>query len=345
MTQPELAAKEDDVTSRGPAGPVADGRAPSGARADVSDRLAGRPARRRPGHPPNRGPGRLAGSRRGSERDAGSTSAGWGSTGMKDPTSAVRRHPTSSRNDCRIIEDLLDRLKASESVYPCTCTRADIERAASAPHPEDEGPTYPGTCAYRRAADAGRLGDRPFAWRFRVPAGPVGWDDLFLGPIELDPRGWAVISSSPGTRSAHRISSPSWRTTPRWASTKSFAAPTSSPALPRQILLYRQLGWPEPRFGHVPLAVTPDGRRLAKRDGSVKLSSLREAGRRSAPARRFLDPFVRLVRFDRPDACRATRSIASTRRCSPPSPGSSPRSGWRVYLAIRRGSPKSGPGD
>ena len=37
-------------------------------------------------------------------------------------------------------EAALDRLKAAERVYPCTCTRADIERAASAPHPEDEGP-------------------------------------------------------------------------------------------------------------------------------------------------------------------------------------------------------------
>ena len=40
----------------------------------------------------------------------------------------------------------LDRLKAQELVYPCTCTRTDIERAASAPHAEHEGPIYPGTC-------------------------------------------------------------------------------------------------------------------------------------------------------------------------------------------------------
>jgi glutamyl-tRNA synthetase len=47
---------------------------------------------------------------------------------------------------------------------------------------------------------------------------------------------------------------------------------------PRQILLYRQLGWPEPQFGHLPLAHSADGRRLAKRDGSLKLATLREAG-------------------------------------------------------------------
>src|SRR5262249_9722423 len=40
----------------------------------------------------------------------------------------------------------LDRLRETEQVYPCTCTRSDIERAASAPHEGEEGPTYPGTC-------------------------------------------------------------------------------------------------------------------------------------------------------------------------------------------------------
>ena len=59
-----------------------------------------------------------------------------------------------------LYEAALERLKADERVYPCTCTRADVERAASAPHLEHEGPVYPGTCAGRRAAEAGRL-DRP----------------------------------------------------------------------------------------------------------------------------------------------------------------------------------------
>ncbi len=50
------------------------------------------------------------------------------------------------------------------------------------------------------------------------------------------------------------------------------------PSTPRQILLYRALGRAIPAFGHVPLAVGDDGRRLAKRDGSIKLSALRMAG-------------------------------------------------------------------
>src|SRR5579872_6580489 len=66
-----------------------------------------------------------------------------------------------------LYEAALHRLQESELVYPCTCSRADVERAASAPHAEHEGLVYPGTCAGGRVADAASLGDRPFCWRFR----------------------------------------------------------------------------------------------------------------------------------------------------------------------------------
>src|SRR5690606_33328197 len=67
--------------------------------------------------------------------------------------------------------EALERLKRDERVYPCTCTRAEIQRAASAPHIGEEGPAYPATCAGRSARDADALGDRRFAWRFRVEPG------------------------------------------------------------------------------------------------------------------------------------------------------------------------------
>jgi len=176
-----------------------------------------------------------------------------------------------------LYEEVLDRLKASESVYPCTCTAADIERAASAPHAEDEGPTYPGTCAHRSAADAHPLRDRPFAWRFRVPPGPVAWDDLFLGRVELDPSrlgGDFVVARHPA---GHSYQLAVVVDDAAMGVTQVIRGVDLVPSTTRQILLYRRLGRPVPAFGHVPLAVTPDGRRLAKRDGSVKLTTLRQA--------------------------------------------------------------------
>jgi glutamyl-tRNA synthetase len=175
-------------------------------------------------------------------------------------------------------EAIVTRLKASESVYPCTCTRTDIGRAASAPHAEDEGPTYPGTCAGRRAGDADALADRPFAWRFRVPAGPVGWDDLFLGRVELDPSqvgGDFVVARN---LAGHSYQLAVVADDDAMGVTQVIRGADLVPSTPRQILLYRRLGRPEPRFGHVPLAVSPDGRRLAKRDGSIKLLTLRASG-------------------------------------------------------------------
>lgn len=177
-----------------------------------------------------------------------------------------------------LYAEALERLKAAELVYPCVCTRADIERAASAPHPEDEGPTYPGTCAHRTAADARALGDRPFAWRFRTSAGDVAWDDLFLGRREVSPArlGGDFVVARNGVGPAYQLAvvvDDALMGVNQVIRGADLVAST-----PRQILLYRALGWTVPRFGHVGLVIGPDGRRLAKRDGAVKLATLRERG-------------------------------------------------------------------
>jgi glutamyl-tRNA synthetase len=175
-------------------------------------------------------------------------------------------------------EAVIAQLKATESIYPCTCTRADIERAASAPHPEDEGPNYPGTCAHRAVSDASALADHPFAWRFRVAPGAVVWDDLFLGPMELDPSraGGDFIVGRQGVGPSYQLAVVA--DDAGMGVNQVIRGNDLVSSTPRQILLYRRLGWPRPRFGHVPLAIGGDGRRLAKRDGSLKLATLRDAG-------------------------------------------------------------------
>jgi glutamyl-tRNA synthetase len=186
--------------------------------------------------------------------------------------------PYSQSERRAVYDDVLEQLKALDLVYPCTCTRADIARAATAPHAEDEGPTYPGTCSRRRAADASALGDRPFAWRFRVSKGNVAWADLFLGRAQCDPSqvgGDFVVGRN--------TLGPSYQLAvvtddAKMGVNQVIRGLDLVPSTPRQILLYRALEWQEPRFGHVPLAVTTDGRRLAKREGSIKLATLREQG-------------------------------------------------------------------
>ena len=66
--------------------------------------------------------------------------------------------------------------------------------------------------------------------------------------------------------------------TPRWGVSEVVRGDDLIPSTPRQILLYQALGLTPPSFAHLPLAVGPDGRRLAKRDGALKLATLRESG-------------------------------------------------------------------
>lgn len=177
-----------------------------------------------------------------------------------------------------LYEDALRRLRERELVYPCTCTRGDIERAASAPHHEHEGLVYPGTCAQNRSADAAALAGRPFAWRFRVGDSSPEFTDAYLGPTRVDLRragGDFVVWKSAGT--------PAYQLAvvvddAAQGVTEVVRGDDLVPSTPRQLLLYQALGLAPPRFTHVPLVVGPDGRRLAKRHGDTRLSALRAAG-------------------------------------------------------------------
>ena len=177
-----------------------------------------------------------------------------------------------------LYDQALDVLKSANLVYPCTCTRAEIARAASAPHAEEEGPSYPGTCSYRTADDAVALGGRSFAWRFRVPSGPIAWDDLFQGRIELDPSltGGDFLVGRQGLGPSYQLAVVV--DDARMGVTEVVRGVDLVPSTPRQILLYQALGCEIPRFGHVGLVYGPDGRRLAKREESIKLTTLREQG-------------------------------------------------------------------
>jgi glutamyl-tRNA synthetase len=177
-----------------------------------------------------------------------------------------------------LYEHALGQLQSRELVYPCTCSRSDVEQAASAPHAEHEGPLYPGTCSHRQVADADVLQGTPYCWRFRADSSASAFVDGFRGSERIDASaasGDFVVWKSAGTP-AYQL-----------AVVVDDAALGVSEVVrgddlllstPRQLLLYAALGLTPPRFVHVPLVVGPDGRRLAKRHGDTRLASLRGAG-------------------------------------------------------------------
>jgi glutamyl-tRNA synthetase len=175
-------------------------------------------------------------------------------------------------------------LSRQELVYPCTCTRSDVERAASAPHLDQEGPVYPGTCAARQAGDGDFLTDRLFCWRFRLPADAASFHDEFRGQVSVDLHrlgGDFVLWKAP--RAAGEPTSPAYQLAvvvddAAQGVTEVLRGDDLIPSTPRQMLLYHALGLQAPTFAHVPLVVGPDGRRLAKRHGDTRLAALRAAG-------------------------------------------------------------------
>ncbi|MBL8750752.1 MAG: tRNA glutamyl-Q(34) synthetase GluQRS [Planctomycetes bacterium] len=173
--------------------------------------------------------------------------------------------------------DAVARLTANGRVYPCTCSRREIEEAASAPHESGDEPVYPGTCRGRYAdlAAAKAATGRDAALRFLVDRDEVPFVDGFAGSQRGTIAGDFVVQKRDGGP-AYQLA----------VVVDDAAAGVSEvvraddllPSTPRQLLLYEALGLAPPRFVHVPLVVGADGRRLAKRHGDTSLRRFRECG-------------------------------------------------------------------
>ncbi len=163
------------------------------------------------------------------------------------------------------FEELRDHL------YPCGCSRGDIAGAQSAPHEGDEEPRYPGTCRQRVVGT-------PVAWRVRVPPGITEFEDRL--------RGWQSIDVAASVGDFVVAKAPDWPAYQLAVVVDDVAHGVTEvvrgddliPSTARQLLLYRLLEAPVPTYGHVPLVVGPDGKRLAKRNSESQLATLREAG-------------------------------------------------------------------
>jgi len=161
-------------------------------------------------------------------------------------------------------------LAGRDLLYECYCSRKDILNAPRAPH-APEG-AYPGTC--RNLSDAQRAerreSGRPPALRLRTDAGEYTVTDLihgrFTGAVDdfVLRRGDGVPAYNLAVvvDDAHSGVDQVVRGDDLLASS------------PRQAYLAHLLGYPEPTYAHVPLALNAEGKRLAKRDGAVTLAEL-----------------------------------------------------------------------
>ncbi len=176
----------------------------------------------------------------------------------------------------------LKHLQEQGFVYPCSCSRRDLQAIARAPHAEDDDePLYPGTCRGRTS-----IAGVQTAWRFRVPDGEaIPFVDGNLGPqsfVAGQDFGDFLVARRDGLPSyqlACVVDDAAMRIT-EVVRGRDLLRSTA-----RQILLQRALGLPTPAYFHCELAVDEAGARLAKRHDALSIRALREAGHTLAELR------------------------------------------------------------
>lgn len=185
-----------------------------------------------------------------------------------------------------LYDDAIAQLDALDLVYPCYCTRREIQVAASAPHgPLPEG-AYPGTCRQLGAAtrrQREREGRRP-ALRLRAGEPMVTVVDRQLGPFTavVDD---VVLRRNDGTPAYNLAVVVDDAAQGIIEVVRGDDLLSSSP---RQAHLGQLLGFPSFAYAHVPLVLAPDGTRLAKRHGSVTLADRAAHGETARQVRSWL---------------------------------------------------------
>lgn len=181
----------------------------------------------------------------------------------------------SRRTAC--YEEAFRLLEERGLIYPCYCSRTE-RMAASAPHREDGAVVYSGKCFRLTAAERAELegqGRRP-AWRVRCPDLSVTVEDGNCGTYTENLArdcGDFIVRRSDGVF-AYQLAV----VVDDGAMGVSQVVRGSDllSSAPRQIWLQEVLGLPRPEYGHLPLLLAPDGRRLAKRDRDLELGRLQK---------------------------------------------------------------------
>jgi len=194
-------------------------------------------------------------------------------------------------------------LYRADLLYPCACTRKDLQLLASAPHTEDGLRPYPGRCRGRIWEGFDR------ALRLRLPDGSLTWEDRLLGAQVDDPAsltGDPLLFRRDGCFAYHLAvvvddCAQGVTEVVRGADLRSVTA--------TQIRLQEALALPRPAYAHLGMVAAPDGSRLGKRAGALGLAVL--VARRISPEEIIGWLGWSLGCLDRPGPCTAPDLIGS----------------------------------
>ena len=175
--------------------------------------------------------------------------------------------PQSQRT--QVYDRYFQMLRDQGLLYPCYCTRNQLH-SVNAPHASDGTYIYPGTCRDLKTPPT----DREPAWRVRVPQATITVHDLLQGTYQEELStacGDFVVRRSDGMyvyQLAVTVDDG------EAGVTQVVRGLDLLSSAPRQMYLQRLFGFSQPEYGHVPLLLAPDGRRLSKRDKDMDLGYL-----------------------------------------------------------------------
>ena len=178
--------------------------------------------------------------------------------------------PQSQRS--QVYDRYFEILKEKGLLYPCYCTRSQLHNV-NAPHLSDGTYVYPGTCRNLTEAQRAAFGRLP-AWRVRVPQRQWQVEDLCQGLYQEDLStdcGDFVVRRADGVyvyQLAVTVDDGEAGVTEVVRGTDLLSS------APRQMYLQELFGFPHPQYGHVPMLLSSDGRRLSKRDKDLDLGIL-----------------------------------------------------------------------
>ena len=173
-----------------------------------------------------------------------------------------------------VYEQYFEKLREMGLLYPCYCTRSQLH-TVNAPHLSDGTYVYPGTC--RDLTEQQRSAfDRKPAWRVKVPDREYVLTDLcygeFLQNLSQD-CGDFVVRRADGIfvyQLAVVVDDG------EAGVTEVVRGWDLLGSAPRQMYLQELLGFAHPQYGHVPMLMSADGRRLSKRDRDLDLGQLKD---------------------------------------------------------------------
>ena len=178
-----------------------------------------------------------------------------------------------------LYRDYANQLFQERKVYKCFCSPARLEALRKEQLSKGKMPRYDGRCRSLTKDEVSRMeseGNRSVL-RFRVEGKAIVFEDLIHGKMHFDSEGIGdfIIIRSDGMGAynfACVIDDHLMRVT------HVIRGDDHLSNTPRQLLLYRALGWQPPQFGHHPLILGEDRTPLSKRHGATAVAQYREEG-------------------------------------------------------------------